>query len=82
MTISDRIAAWASALRPGDVPDDVRHIAKRCLVDTIGVIVAGANTAPGRRALATAQDLYAAGPCVVPGTGVGLSPTGAALAAG
>ncbi|MEM7428841.1 MAG: MmgE/PrpD family protein, partial [Pseudomonadota bacterium] len=47
-----------------------------------GVIVAGANTAPGRRALATAQDLYAAGPCVVPGTGVGLSPTGAALAAG
>ncbi len=82
MTISDQIADWAAGLGLQDVPDDVRHTAKRCLVDTFGVIIAGSATAPGKRALATAQDLYAAGPCMVPGTDVGLSPAGAALVSG
>ena len=40
MTISDQIADWAFRLRLQDVPDEVRHIAKRCLVDTLGVIIA------------------------------------------
>ncbi|MEM1199881.1 MAG: MmgE/PrpD family protein [Pseudomonadota bacterium] len=82
MTISGRIAAWAHGLTLSDVPADVRHIAKRCVIDTIGVIIAGAATEPGRKALALAGDVYAGGPCAVPGTGAKLSPAGAALAAG
>lgn len=82
MTVSGKIAAWAAGLRLADVPEDVRHIAKRCVIDTVGVIIAGSATGPGRKALALAEDLYAAGPCQVPGTGAKLSPAGAALAAG
>ena len=82
MTISGTLAAWAHGLKLSDVPDDVRHIAKRCVIDTIGVIIAGAATGPGRKALSLAEDLYAAGPCAVPGTRAQLSPAGAALAAG
>lgn len=82
MTISGKIAAWAGALRLEDVPEDVRHIAKRCVIDTLGVIVAGAATDPGRKSLELAKDLYAPGPCQVPGTSALLSPAGAALASG
>ncbi|MCP5084217.1 MAG: MmgE/PrpD family protein [Alphaproteobacteria bacterium] len=82
MTISGKIAAWASGLRLADVPEDVRHIAKRCVIDTVGVIIAGGTTGLGRKALALAQDQYAVGICEVPGTAANLSPAGAALAGG
>lgn len=82
MTISQQLAAWSSGLRLEDVPADVQHIAKRCIIDTTGVIMAGTKIGPGRSTLATAQDLYGEGACQVPGADVSLSPAGAALASG
>lgn len=38
---AERIAAWASALSAADIPGPVLAIATSCLVDTVGVAVAG-----------------------------------------
>ncbi|HEY0211853.1 MmgE/PrpD family protein [Acerihabitans sp.] len=39
-----RLADWLVALAPGDIPAAVNHVALRCLVDTLGVMLAGAAT--------------------------------------
>ncbi|NDL63350.1 MmgE/PrpD family protein [Enterobacteriales bacterium SAP-6] len=69
-----RLADWLAALAPADIPDAVNHVALRCLVDTLGVMLAGAatpvagmarrvaalNAADGGAAVAGASGRYAA----------------------
>ena len=81
-TLSGRAAAWVSALDLDDVPDAVLHAARRCMVDLIGVTLAGAGVAPCDRIAAHARDTHAPGRCTVFGHTGGLAPTGAALANG
>jgi 2-methylcitrate dehydratase PrpD len=44
-----RIAHWSSALSYDVVPDEVRSVTRRCLIDTLGVTLAGVRTNVGER---------------------------------
>ena len=44
MTAAESLAAWSSALDPRGVPPPVVHAAKRCVLDGIGVALAGSGT--------------------------------------
>ncbi|MBJ3777858.1 MmgE/PrpD family protein [Acuticoccus mangrovi] len=74
-----RIGGWAAALAPGDIPEPVRHVARRAIIDTIGVMIAGADTAVGRLAAVEARATYAPGPARLAAGGA-LAGPGAAFA--
>ena len=42
-TAAERFAAWASALKPDDIPDPVRRVLRRALLDSCGLMVAARN---------------------------------------
>ena len=64
---AERIAAWASALSAADIPGPVLAIATSCLVDTVGVAVAGTATAVA----AIARDVAALSAGVGPSSLIG-----------
>lgn len=80
--IANQLAIWSAAFSLADAPSRAVHQAKRCLVDAIGVALAGTRhpTAVAVRAIVEGQ--YADGPCAVFGAASPKSPTGAALANG
>ncbi|HYB43810.1 MAG TPA: MmgE/PrpD family protein, partial [Candidatus Methylomirabilis sp.] len=54
-TAAESLAAWSSALDPGALPAPAVHAAKRCVLDAIGVGLAGASTPWVERVLAVAR---------------------------
>ncbi len=48
--LTDEIAAFIVAARPGDIPGDVAHLGKRSVVDGIGLALAGAASECGNLA--------------------------------
>src|ERR1700730_4215681 len=54
-TAAESLAAWSSALDPRSLPPSVVHAAKRCVLDGIGVALAGADTPWVERVLAGAR---------------------------
>jgi len=64
-TLLEACALWLSTFRPGDAPDDVRVIARTCLIDTVGVGLAGASSGLGRRATALAGETFGPGPATL-----------------
>ena len=78
-TIAETLADWVAGLRPGDVPPSVVRQAKRCLVDVVGVALAGTAGEATRMVRDHAAREFAPGPCTVLG-GTPMSPSGAALA--
>lgn len=78
----ERIAKWSHAMRLDAVPDDAQKVAKRCIVDLVGVSIAGAEREQSRRVAEYASQAYAPGPSTVFGCSARLSPVGAALANG
>ncbi|EJN09567.1 MmgE/PrpD family protein [Herbaspirillum sp. YR522] len=59
----ERMARWIAGLGAGAVPAAVKDIARNCLIDTVGVMAAGARTPVAAHALALAQLPGTAGPC-------------------
>lgn len=57
---------FASRLTPADIPPEVMHQARRCLVDLVGVWAAGANTPSARIASNHAAKRYGASEDAVP----------------
>ncbi len=80
--MAEQIAAWACALGLNAVPDDVRTAAKRCIVDLVGVAIAGAACPQSSRIVDYARQTYAPGSATVFGSSDRLSPVGAALVNG
>jgi 2-methylcitrate dehydratase PrpD len=80
--IAEALATWSVGVKLADLPEPVVHEAKRCLVDTIGVMLAGTRheTARKTRELAVAE--FAPGPCSLLGETSRISAPGAALANG
>lgn len=76
-----RMAQWVSELSPDRIPDAVRHAALSCVLDTVGVAVAGSITPPARAALALCAGVGAARSTVLAalarpaGTGAGIHAT-------
>lgn len=81
-TISQHLAQWTAALSLDHVPDDVVHAAKRCIVDTVGVSIAGSATPVSRSVRQNAKQTYSTGQCSLFGDADYLSPAGAALVNG
>lgn len=57
-----RIGDWVAGVRRSDVPEPVAAVALDCLVDTLGVALAGTGEEAARLAAAEARDNYATGP--------------------
>lgn len=57
MTAAERLADWAVALQPDDVPQAAREAACRHLLDGLGVALAAARTGAATPALTVAQGL-------------------------
>ena len=81
-SLAERIATWSYALDLNAIPDDAREVAKRCIVDWVGVAIAGATRAQSRRMVDYAKHAYAPGSATVFGCSARLSPAGAALVNG
>ena len=78
----ERVAKWSHTLTLDEIPGDVRKTAKRCIVDLIGVSIAGAKRKQSRRIADYARQAYASGPSTVMGDSTRLFPVGAALVNG
>lgn len=75
----DRLAKFVCNLDLDQVPTDVVDEARRCVLDTVGVIVAGQQTPLARAAMEHATQNYRDGNAHLLGTGITLQPMGAAL---
>ena len=64
---TDALVAFADALRYDALEDEVRHYAKRHLLDTVGVMIAGAGGEVATRAEAMLAAIRPAGQIPVPG---------------
>jgi len=78
-SIIDRLTSFVGALTLEDVPPAVVDEARRCVLDTLGVIVAGQKTGLARAAMDHSQQTYRDGRSHIPGTGIALQAVGATL---
>jgi 2-methylcitrate dehydratase PrpD len=81
-TSTARLAAQAASLSFSDLSPAVRTVAKQCLLDAVGVGLAGAGTEAARIAAGVALEDAPSGPCSVIGSTSTTSASGAALANG
>lgn len=72
------LAEWASAVRAADIPDRIRAVAKACVIDTVGVALAGAGTPVAGLARQFAARNVAAGVSEIWGAPALLAAVGAA----
>ena len=80
--LSTTLAAWASRVTFGDLPEDVVESTKLRILDVIGLALAGAGTPFGRSTRAAAVAMSPPGPCRVFGAGEKVGVTTAAFANG
>ena len=76
-----RIAQWSRGIGLEEAPPDVVHIAKRCVIDTLGVILVGSRHHAVGKVRNQAEKIFAVGHSTVFG-GASLSAPGAALVNG
>jgi 2-methylcitrate dehydratase PrpD len=79
LSVIDRLASFVCELDLDQVPVAVVEEARRCVLDTVGVIVAGQQTPLARAAMEHAKQTYRDGNAHLLGTGICLQPVGAAL---
>ena len=73
------LGSWAATLKAEDVPDAVRAAAKRCIIDVVGVSIAGSHTPVSRIAQKIALQQYPPGLSTVIGSEYRLSALGASF---
>ncbi len=81
-SVAERLGVWTAGLTLSQVPDEALHIARRCIIDTSAVTIAGSRTPVAERLHAHVAREYGSGPCTLLGTTHSASATGAALANG
>jgi len=79
-TLSLQLAAWSSALTPGDVPEDQRALARLRVLDSVGLILVVLDSTQGKAALEVALRQGGVGESTVIGAGARLPAGWAALA--
>ncbi|MEA9391900.1 MmgE/PrpD family protein [Acerihabitans sp. TG2] len=84
MTISgtQRLARWLVILTPAAIPAPVLRVGVRCLVDTLGIMLAGATTRSATSARQVVLDIAAPGDVAVVGSPRRLTASAAAFANG
>jgi len=78
LSIIDQLAGFVCELDLDHVPPAVVDEAKRCVLDTVGVIVAGQKSQLGSAAMEHSKQAYREGNSHLLGTGFSLHPIGAA----
>ena len=73
------LGSWAAALKAEDIPDAVRTAAKQCIIDVVGVSLAGSHTPVSSIAQKIALQQYPPGPATVIGSEHRLSALGASF---
>lgn len=81
-TIACRFADWAAELAPETIPEEVRHAARRCIVDTVAVAIGGSTVEMATNLRAHAAAEYPGSDCTLLGTDETASAVGAALVNG
>ncbi len=82
MTPNQTAIAFIDELDWEQLPEPVRHQAKRCLLDALGALLAGTDTPVGRLMADIAVSQFGGGQATVFGSGARASAAGAALANG
>ena len=77
--LASLLGSWAAALKAEDIPDSVRTAAKRCIIDVVGVSIAGSHTPVSSIAKKIALQQYPPGPATVIGSEHRLSALGASF---
>ena len=72
-------ADWVAALRHDAIPPSVLQVARNCVVDTLGVALAGSRTRVAEVARSAALEIYGAGEASALGLSARLSAPGAAF---
>lgn len=80
--ILETLSEYVVSLQLTEIPNEVQHQAKMCLIDVCGVILAGAKTPSAKMLSDIACITYGAGNSDVIGTDYKLNPAGAAFANG
>ncbi len=80
--IATRLAGWTDTLDLDLVPEDVTHIARRCIIDTLGVAIAGICMPVAMKIADHVEQEYHEGVCSLFGSDRKFTMTGAALANG
>ena len=78
ISVIDRLGDFVSTLELDRVPPAVVDEARRCVLDTFGVIIGGQNSQLGRATMEHAKQVYRDGNSHLLGTGTRLHPVGAA----
>lgn len=80
--LANRLGTWVSGLSLKQVPDETLRIARRCILDTSAVAIAGSRTPVAEKLRAHVSEQYGSGPCTLLGTAQGATAIGAALVNG
>jgi 2-methylcitrate dehydratase PrpD len=81
-TVAFKLGSWATKLNLNDIPSSVVDVAKRCIIDVVGVSIAGSQCYVSNTVKKIASLEYPAGPCTVIGTANKLSALGASFCNG
>lgn len=77
--ISERLCNWAASLTYDQIPPSVLGVAVGCLVDTVGVAIAGMRAPVTERARSVSNTIHATGHCDVVGQVLHMTAAAAAL---
>jgi 2-methylcitrate dehydratase PrpD len=80
--LTNKVLRFISDTRFEDLPDNVIHQAKRCLLDTLGALLAGSDTPVVRIMSSFATKYFRGTEATILVSGERVSPVGAALANG
>ncbi len=81
-SVAPRMAQWVKALRYDDLPPEVLHAAKRCILDYLGVMLRGSTLPQVQPAYAYVQDIGAKPQSTIGGYGTKTTPAYAAYVNG
>jgi 2-methylcitrate dehydratase PrpD len=82
MRYTDRVIRFVQALNWDDLSPDLRHQSKRCLLDALGALIAGAETPPAHIVAKIAESQFRGAEATILVRGSNVSTSGAVLANG
>ena len=80
--VAEQLSKFSTDLPYSDLPDDVIHLTKRMIIDTIGCALGGYSSEPSKIARDIAQTVTSSNPASIIGNGLTSSPALATFANG
>ena len=80
--VINRLTYGLEKINKNSIPPNVIEIAKNCIIDTVGVTIAGSVTSSAKKIYLSANETYKDGNCTILGSDRTLNAAGAALTNG